>query len=287
MGSGGQRSVKRRATGGTVASATTQASTVAAAATSAASTGGGGAVSAFSKADVTSQQAIIASAQAKGPAGTYWAYDTPYQKFINNSGLDSKPELVDSATFDKTSGIEIYRTVNTNKTYSAAEVATKVAKDDAYLYNAGGGVVHGLGLYTTPDLSGSLAYGYNRDKNTAVMRFKIRDDAKIVNEMDLNSQFQADLQKAGTLAHKLNNNYEFSNALAMYAVSKGYSVVTGARGSDRKSIRKAMTNGGDYYTEILDRGALIMDSQTKMMTSKASRGYGKTWADLMDNHKIK
>lgn len=75
MGSGGQRSVKSRAAGG-------GATTVAAAATSAASTGGGGAVSAFSKADVTSQQAIIASAQAKGPAGTYWAYDTPYQKFM-------------------------------------------------------------------------------------------------------------------------------------------------------------------------------------------------------------
>lgn len=276
MGSGGQRSVKRRATGGTAASAKAQAGT-----------GGSSAVAAFSKAGVTSQKATIASAQAKVPAGSFWAYNTPYQKFINNSGLDSKPELVDSATFDKTSGIEIYRTVNTNKTYAATEVATKVAKDDAYLYNAAGGTAHGLGLYTTPNLSGSLGYGYNHDKNTAVMRFKIRDDAKIINETDLSNQFKGDSKKAGTLAHSLMTKYTQDDAIAMYAVSKGYSVVTEARGSDQKSIRKAMTNGGDYYTEILDRGALIMDSQTKMMTSKTARVYGKTWADLMDNHKIK
>lgn len=276
MGSGGQRSVKRRATGGATASAKAQTST-----------GGAAAAAAFSKAGVASQKATIASAQAKGPAGSFWAYKTPYQKFINNSGLDSKPELVDSATFDKTSGIEIYRTVNTNKTYSATEVATKVAKDDAYLYNAAGGTAHGLGLYTTPDLLGSLGYGHNRNKNTAVMRFKIRDDAKIINEIDLSNQFNGDSKKAGTLAHNLNSKYPYADAMAMYAISKGYSVVTEASGSDQKSIRKAMTNGGDYYTEILDRGALIMDSQTKMMTNKKARIFGKTWADLMDNHKIK
>lgn len=275
MGSGGQRSVKRRATGGTVASAKAQAST-----------GGLGAVAAFSKADVINQKATIANAQAKGPAGTYWAYNTSFQKFINNSGLDSKPKLVDSATFDKTGGIEVYRTVNTNKTYSATEVATKVAKDDAYLYNADGGSVHGLGLYTTPSLSGSMGYGYHQDKNTAVMRFKIRDDAKIVNETDLRAQYINDLQKTGTLAHSLNSNFKPHDALAMYAVSKGYSVVTEASGSDQKSIRKAMTNGGDYYTEILNRDAIVMDSQTKMTVS-TSGGYTTKWTELKGNHKIK
>lgn len=276
MGSGGQRSVKRRATGGSVASAKAQAST-----------GGLGAVAAFSKADVINQKATIANAQAKGPAGTYWAYNTSFQKFINNSGLDSKPELVDSATFDKTSGIEVYRTVNTNDTYSAAEVATKVAKDDAYLYNAAGGSVHGLGLYTTPNLSGSIGYGYNRDKNTAVMRFKIRDDAKIVNETDLKTQFTSDLQKTGTLAHILNTNFKYADARAMYAVSKGYSVVTQACGSDQKSIRKAMASGRNYYTEILNRDAIVMDSQTKMMVNKTSGSYTEKWTELKDNHRIK
>lgn len=275
MGSGGQRSVKRRATGGTVASAKAQTST-----------GGPGAVATFSKADVINQKATIANAQAKGPAGTYWAYNTSFQKFINNSGLDSKPKLVDSATFDKTGGIEVYRTVNTNKTYSATEVATKVAKDDAYLYNADGGSLHGLGLYTTPSLSGSMGYGYHQDKNTAVMRFKIRDDAKIVNETDLKAQYLNDLQKTGTLAHSLNSNFKPNDALAMYAISKGYSVVTEARGSDQKSIRKAMTNGKDHYTEILNRDAIVMDRQTKM-TVNASGSYTQKWANLKDNHKIK
>lgn len=279
MGSGGQRSIKSRTAGG-------GATTVAAAATSAASTGGGGAVSAFSKAGVTSQQAIIDSAQAKGPAGTYWAYDTSFQKFINNSGLDSKPKLVDSATFDKTGGIEVYRTVNTNKTYSAAEVATKVAKDDAYLYNAAGGSLHGLGLYTTPSLSGSMRYGSNTDKNTAVMRFKIRDDAKIINEIDLASQFGSDAQKAGTLAHNLNSKYKYADAMAMYAISKGYSVVTTATGSDQKSLRKAMASGRDYYTEILNRDAIVMDSQTKMIVNTFG-SHTKKWANLLNNHKIK
>lgn len=289
MGSGGQRSVKRRAAGG-------GATTVAAAATSAASTGGGGAVGrnlsgteTFASLDQKAQESIISNAVKAPQKNSYRAYGTSYQKFINNSGLDGKPQLMDSDDFDKENGPVIYRTVNSNSAFSAAGVAENVAKDDTFLYNGDGGTAHGLGLYSTPNLSGSLSYGYNRDNSTAVMRFKIRDDAKIINEQDLRDQVFNEGLKPGSLVYNLQRDYGYDKHMtrAIYAMSKGYSIVTEAKGKDQKSIRKAMMDGGDHYTEVLNRGALIMDNQTKTMMSKTSNRPGSTWDELKDNHKIK
>ena len=289
MGSGGQRSVKSRAAGG-------GATTVAAAATSAGSTGGGsGAVGrnlagtdTFASLDQNTQLSIINKAVIAPQKNSYSAYGTSYQKFINNSGLDGKPQLMDSDDFDKENGPVIYRTVNSNSSFSAAGVAENVANDDTFLYNGNGGTYHGLGLYTTPNLSGSLGYGYNRDNNTAVMRFKIRDDAKIINERDLDNQFFNESLKPGSLVHTLQWNYGYNTdtTKAIYAMSKGYSIVTQAKGKDQKSLRKAMMDGGDHYTEVLNRGALIMDKQTKTMMSKNQNRPGSTWGELKDNHKI-
>lgn len=290
MGSGGQRSVKSRAAGG-------GATTVAAAATSAGSTGGGSGTAGrnlsgtdtFASLDQNTQLSIINKAVIAPQKNSYSAYSTSYQKFINNSGLDGKPQLMDSDDFDKENGPVIYRTVNSNSAFSAAEVAENVAYDDIFLYNGNGGTFHGLGLYTTPNLPGSLGYGDHWDKNTAVMRFKIRDDAKIINERDLDDQFFNESLKPGSLVHTLQWNYGYNTdtTKAIYAMSKGYSIVTQAQGKDQKSLRKAIMDGGDYYTEVLNRGALIMDKQTKIVLDKDEDFPGRIWSDLRDNHKIK
>ncbi len=305
MGSGGQRSVKRRATGGTVASVTTQASTVAAAATSAASTGGGGAVGRgllgtekFSTLSRSQQEQIVndslSAPQKKSPS----AYDSGYQKFINNSGLDGKPQLMDSDEFDKASGPVIYRTINTDPWgMKAKDIVESTANDDTFLYNAGGGMAHGVGLYTTPDYDGSRVYGdnYNSTK-TSMMRFKIRDDAKIGSAPDIKAQYLKESKKKGTLAYKLANDQRITSRasgrshmddsrIGIYAASKGYSVLVESSGlTTQKQFRQLLSSGSDVYTVVLNRGALIMDKNAKQIKRNGS---GVKWQNLKTNSKVK
>mgnify|MGYP004514296071 FL=1 len=305
MGSGGQRSVKRRATGGAVASAKAQASTVAAAATSAGSTGGGGAAGRglfgtekFSSLSRSQQEQIVndslSAPQKKSPS----AYDSGYQKFVNNSGLDGKPQLMDSDEFDKASGPVIYRTINTDPWgMKAKDIVESTANDDTFLYNAGGGMAHGVGLYTTPSYDGSRVYGdnYNSTK-TSMMRFKIRDDAKIGSAPDIKAQYLKESKKKGTLAYKLANDQRITSRAAgrshmddsrigIYAASKGYSVLVESSGlTTQKQFRQLLSSGSDVYTVVLNRGALIMDKNAKQIKRNGS---GVKWQNLKTNSKVK
>lgn len=305
MGSGGQRSVKRRATGGAVASAKAQASTVAAAATSAGSTGGGGAVGQglfgtekFSSLSRSQQEQIVndslSAPQKKSPS----AYDSGYQKFVNNSGLDGKPQLMDSDEFDKASGPVIYRTINTDPWgMKAKDIVESTANDDTFLYNAGGGMAHGVGLYTTPSYDGSRVYGdsYNSTK-TSMMRFKIRDDAKIGSAPDIKAQYLKESKKKGTLAYKLANDQRITSRasgrshmddsrIGIYAASKGYSVLVESSGlTTQKQFRQLLSSGSDVYTVVLNRGALIMDKNAKQTKRNGS---GVKWQNLKTNSKVK
>ena len=199
MGSGGQRSVKSRAAGG-------GATTVAAAATSAASTSGGsGTVNstpqsagrtlfgtdAFASMSPQTQGTLLDASIAQPVKKSYSGYNTPFQKFVNNSGLDGKPQLLDSDEFDKASGPVLYRTINTDPWgLKVNDIVESTANDDTFLYNAGGGTAHGLGLYATPNYDGSRVYGdYYDSKKTSMIRFKIRDDAKIGSRKDLKDQY--------------------------------------------------------------------------------------------------
>ena len=164
MGSGGQRSVKTRAAGG-------GATTVAAAATSAASTGGTFSVSDFQKMSVDDQFDLVQKSIQGKAAGSYYTWDTDYQRFINNSGLDGAPNLVDDKTLDSMSGTETFRTTNENRAFPGKAIAVKTQTDDKLLYNAGGQEWYGKGLYSATSLGSSTAYGNN--SRAAVMRFKI------------------------------------------------------------------------------------------------------------------
>ena len=116
MGSGGQRSVKSRAAGG-------GATTVAAAASSTVSTGGGSGTQtagrtpfgtdAYASMSPQAQGTLLDASIAQPVKKSYSGYNTPFQKFVNNSGLDGKPQLLDSDEFDKANGPVLYRTINT------------------------------------------------------------------------------------------------------------------------------------------------------------------------------
>lgn len=285
MGSGGQRSIKKRPSA-TVASKAAQPQAVQNLNPKTADE--------FANLSADQQMQVIQKAMGGKAAGSFYAYDTPFQKFINNSGLDGKPQLVDSDTFDKADGIEVYRTVKTNQTYSAMEVATKVAKDDNFLFNAGGGTAYGKGLYVTPSIQGSIGYGRGATgKNAAVMRFKIKPEAKIINYTDLINLYNSEKGIKGSIANKLDGaipagtSYfnKNDNHIAIFALSKGYSVVTQAPGRDQKSIRRNMI-GNDTYTMILSRKAVIMDENIKTRVRKP-RTLGYRFSDFRTNGKVK
>lgn len=284
MGSGGQRSIKKRPPAA-VASKAAQPQAVQNLNPKTADE--------FSNLSTDQQMQVVQKALRGKAADSFYAYDTPFQKFINNSGLDDKPQLVDSDTFDKADGIEVYRTVKTNQKYSAMEVATKVAKDDSFLFNAGGGTAYGKGLYVTPSIQGSIAYGRGATgKNVAVMRFKIKPEAKIINYNDLINLYNSERGIRGSIANRLDKAippdsgyHQYDNHLAIFAISKGYSVVTQAIGRDQKSIRRNMI-GNDTYTMVLSRKAVIMDENIKTRTRKP-RTLGYRFSDFRTNGKVK
>ena len=220
-------------------------------------------------------------------------YETPFQKFANVSGYDDKPTIVDDAAMDNMPGIEVYRTVNSSRNISAMDIANQIGSDDICLYNtAGGGQAMGKGLYVTPSITGSMNYGNDaHDPRTGIMRFKIKDSAKIINYSDLKNQFDAEARTPGTLASEIkwqcriadhDSRYgHISNAQAIWALAKGYSVVTQAHGHDQKSLRAALANGGDQYTTILNRGALYMSKTVKEVDFRSP------WKRLAKNADLK
>lgn len=255
MGSGGQRSVKTRAAGG-------GATTVAAAATSAGSTGGTFSVSDFQKMSVDDQFDLVQKSIQGKAAGSYYTWDTDYQRFINNSGLDGAPNLVDDKTLDGMSGTEMFRTTNENRAFPGKAIAVKTQTDDKLLYNAGGGEWYGKGMYAASSLGSSITYGDN--SKSAVMRFKI-DDSKIVSTSVVDMWEFKESRDKNSLYHKLNNaGYDPDTRRAILTLSKGYT---------------AIDNENGYLTILTRKGANM--SKSIKQKGNASRGSGN-WNDLKD-----
>lgn len=252
MGSGGQRSVKRRAAGG-------GATTVAAAATSAASTGGGGtfSVSDFQKMSVDDQFDLVQKSIQGKAAGSYYTWDTDYQRFINNSGLDGAPNLVDDKILDSMSGTETFRTTNENRAFPGKAIAVKTQTDDKLLYNAGGQEWYGKGLYSATRLGSSLVYGKN--SRAAVMRFKV-DDSKIVSTSVVDMWEFKESRDKNSLYHKLDTaGYDPDTRRAILTLSKGYTAIDNEKGYitilTRKGVNMSKSikqNGSGNWSHLKD-----------------------------------
>lgn len=250
MGSGGQRSIKSRAAGG-------GATTVAAAATSAGSTGGTFSVSDFQKMSVDDQFDLVQKSIQGKAAGSYYTWDTDYQRFINNSGLDGAPNLVDDKTLDSMSGTETFRTTNENRAFPGKAIAVKTQTDDKLLYNAGGNEWYGKGLYSATSLGNSLVYGDNA--RAAVMRFKV-DDSKIVSTSVVDMWEFKESRDKNSLYHKLDNaGYDSATRRAILTLSKGYTAIDNENG----------------YLTILTRKGVNMSKSIKQ------KGVGN-WSHLKD-----
>lgn len=172
-----------------------------------------------------------------------------FQKFIYNSGLNDKPDVVDDATLNKMTGTEIFRTVNDVKdtvnklTYSADQIARQVMAGRVTRTSDTGGSVYGRGIYFATNKSDSSGYGYTRGnvKKTAQMRAKLNSNAKIINYYSALSGADDEIRK-GTKLGKALKKCDTKSAVSIYAMTKGYNVITSGHG----------------YMNVLNRNAITM-----------------------------
>ena len=178
-----------------------------------------------------------------------------FQKFIYNSGLNDKPDIVDDATLNSMNGTEIFRTVNSvyddnnDIAYTADQIAKQVMAGKVTRISDSGGSAYGRGIYFADTLKGSSSvYGKTKGdiKRTAVMRAKLNSNAKVIYSYDALTGAQKEISSGSKLG-KVLAKCDITSAESIYAMVKGYNVITNGRG----------------YYNILNRNAMTMSSTVK------------------------
>lgn len=175
-----------------------------------------------------------------------------FQKFVYNSGLNEKPTIVDDATLDTMTGTEIFRTVNNvydrknDISYTADQIAKQVTQGRQTRVSDNGGSVYGRGIYFADSYSGSTSYGNTRGdvSKTAVMRGKLNSNAKVINYSKANAGALSEIVK-GTKLGKVLKKCDSDSQASIYAMAKGYNVITSGHGYYNILNRNAITMSGD------------------------------------------
>lgn len=181
-----------------------------------------------------------------------------FQKFIYNSQMNDKPQLVDDATLDSMNGTELFRTVNNvydsknDLGYSATEIAKQVQSGSVTRVSDNGGSVYGRGIYFANNYYDSATYGNNKGdiKRTAVVRAKLNSNAKVGDYYTLQGAAFKEM-KSGSKLGKALMKADSDSQVSLYALSKGYNVIT---------------NGRTYFN-ILNRNAVTMSKDVRAMGS--------------------
>lgn len=208
------------------------------------------------------QKADTIDVMANQPAPDFLS-DTAMQRFTYNLGLNDKPTLVDDATLDTMNGTELFRTVNAGKDpvarlrYDADEIATQIQRGRVTRYSDSGGSVYGRGLYFA-DNYGDSASAYGRTtgniKSTAIIRCKVNSNAKAIDYYKAKSSLRSEIASGSKLGKSLAkiNRSDPESAVSIYALSKGYNVITSGHG----------------YFNVLNRNAVTMSTTIKATNSK-------------------
>ncbi len=202
------------------------------------------------------QKADTIDAMASQPAPAFLS-DTAMQRFTYNLGLNDKPTLVDDDVLDTMNGTELFRTVNAGKDsvarvkYDADEIATQVQRGRVTRYSDNGGSVYGRGLYFANDYYSSRVYGNTTGniKSTAMVRCKLNSNAKPIDYNQATrglSREMASGSKLGKALKKISRT-DSDSAVSIYALSKGYNVITSGHG----------------YFNVLNRNAVTMSKTIK------------------------
>lgn len=183
-----------------------------------------------------------------------------FQKFIYNSQMNDKPQLVDDKTLDSMNGTEIFRTVNNvydsrnDLGYSATEISKQVQTGSITRVSDNGGSVYGRGIYFADDYTESKMYGNTSGnvKMTAVMRAKLNSNAKVISYNNAVNGVSKEI-KSGSKLGKALSKVDSASQASLYALSKGYNVI----------------DNGRHYLNVLNRNAITMSKDVKPM--------GKGW----------
>lgn len=183
-----------------------------------------------------------------------------FQKFIYNMGLNDKPDVVDDATLSAMKGVDLFRNVNSNynaKTdvgFTADQIAKQVQAGSKTYVSSGGTAVYGSGIYFGDSYTSSGAYGNTRGnvKKTAVMRAKLNSNAKIISYNSATQGVSKEI-RSGSKLGKMLSKVSYDSQASIYAMAKGYNVITSGHG----------------YYNILNRNAITM--------SKDIRPKGSSW----------
>ena len=182
-----------------------------------------------------------------------------FQKFIYNSGLNDKPSVVSDATLDSMTGTEIFRTVNSvydsknDISYNADQIAKQVMAGRVTRVSDNGGSVYGRGIYFADGYSSSTGYGNQSGnvKKTAVMRGKLNSNAKVVNYYTASQGVSKEISSGSKLG-KVLRKADTDSRVSIYAMAKGYNVISSGHG----------------YLNVLNRGAITMSSDVKAKSTK-------------------
>ena len=181
---------------------------------------------------------------------------TDFQKFIYNSGLNDKPDVVDDATLNKMNGTEIFRTVNNvydrknDISYNADQIAKQVIAGRVTRTSDNGGSVYGRGIYFASSISDSTAYGNVRGnvQKTAVIKGKLNSNARIADYYTISNQMHAEISSGSKLGRAL-ARCDSSSAVSIFALSKGYNVISNGRS----------------YLNVLNRNAITVSDKIDAM----------------------
>lgn len=206
------------------------------------------------------QKADTIDAMANQPAPAFLS-DTAMQRFTYNLGLNDKPTLVDDSVLDTMNGTELFRTVNSGKDpvarvkYDADEIATQIQRGRVTRYSDNGGSVYGRGLYFADDYRGSKVYGNTTGniKSTAMVRAKLNSNAKTIDYYKARAGLGAEINSGSKLGKALRKvqRTDSESAVSIYALSKGYNVITSGHG----------------YFNVLNRNAVTMSKTIKATNS--------------------
>ena len=180
--------------------------------------------------------------------------DNSFQRFIYNSGLNERPDVVSDATLDTMTGTEIFRTVNSvynrqkDLSYTGEQIAKQVSGARYTRVSDDGGSVYGRGIYFANSYSGSTSYGNTRGdvKKTAVMRGKLNSNAKVINHSVASQGASREIANGSKLG-KVLSKCDHDSRASVYAMSKGYNVISSGHG----------------YFNILNRNAITVSSDIK------------------------
>lgn len=186
-----------------------------------------------------------------------------FQRFVYNSGLNEKPDVVDDATLDKMTGTEIFRTVNNvydrnnDISYNADQIAKQVTSGRVTRVSDNGGSVYGRGIYFASNYGDSAGYGNTTGnvKKTAVIRGKLNNNAKIIDYYKASSGVSKEISSKSKLGKAL-KKCDHDSQVSIYAMAKGYNVISNGRS----------------YLNVLNRNAITMSSSIK-----ASNGWNGSW----------